>query len=357
LWQLRDNEVKYIYIILLFLFVSVPALAQDFSLSKDKKQENAIEDYVIRPPQKLNYTAICQQNNQLNQAQVKYFLQQELEGRFNAEKYYYLARIYYYGIGSAAKDKAKALAYAKNAADAPSSWRKVANFLLAKMQFKALQEGDEASSRELQNTISMMMQDNIYNANYYAGKLGELKGDYSTAYSHYRLSAPKNEQASLALAHLYFSGKAPNSSSKKTIEMLKQAQAQTLERLNGGDCAALITMADMFLQGKVMKPKILVGLEWLQVALQSGYGMAGVRLGEYYMQGKGVEKDEAMARNFWQQASNIGSKRAMFLLGEDALKRKKIKTAIKWLKQAANLNYAPAKHKLKQIYADNDKLI
>jgi hypothetical protein len=91
LWQLRDNEVKYIYIILLFLFVSVPALAQDFSLSKDKKQENAIEDYVIRPPQKLNYTAICQQNNQLNQAQVKYFLQQELEGRFNAEKYYYLA--------------------------------------------------------------------------------------------------------------------------------------------------------------------------------------------------------------------------------------------------------------------------
>jgi TPR repeat protein len=72
------------------------------------------------------------------------------------------------------------------------------------------------------------------------------------------------------------------------------------------------------------------------------------------MQGKGVEKDEKMARNFWQQAANIGSKRAMWLLGEEALKRNKVKTAIKWLEQAANLNYAPAKHQLQQIYAIED---
>ncbi len=357
--------MKYIYCWLISLIIfSSPASAQDFSLSKDKKSKKPVEakpveDYIIRPPQKLNYAAICQQNNRLNEAQVKYFLQEELEGRFNAEKYYYLARIYYYGLGSAASNKEKALAYARNAADVPSVWRKPANFLLAKMQLKALRAGDEAVKRELQNTISMMMQDDIYNANYYAGKLEELKGDYAGAYSHYRLSSPKNEQASLALAHLYFSGKAPNSSpqnlsSKGAVAMLKQAQAQTLERLNSGDCAALITIADMFLQGEVMKPQAQVGMEWLQVALQSGYGMAGVRLGEYYMQGKGVEKDEKMARNFWQQAANIGSKRAMWLLGEEALKRNKVKTAIKWLEQAANLNYAPAKHQLQQIYAIED---
>ncbi len=345
--------------------------AQSFSLSKDIKQNiktgevkieaekieakkieaKKMEDYVIRPP-KMNYAALCQANNLLNDDKIKYYLSEEEQGRFNAESYFHLAKIYYYGIDSVFQDKSKAMQYAKDAADIPSTWRKKSRDLVGKMQLKALKNGDETMARELQDTISMMRQEDGYNAGYYAGQMAELDEDYAQAFTHYRMSAAKNPHASLAIAALYFQAKLPTATQQKTDDMIKIGQNQLLGELNAGDCNVLMPIADMFLNGEVMKPHAPVGLEWLQVALQSGYSQAGVRLGEYYMS----EGNSAMAINFWQQASDLGSKRAMFLLGDAALEHSKIKAgkqtkkALRFFKQSATLNYMPAILKLIEIY-------
>ncbi len=335
--------MKYIYIILLLFATS--AVAQTFGLVKDKEKAEAVEDYIIRPP-KMNYAALCQENNLLNDDKIKGYLEEEAQGRFNAESYFHLAKIYYYGLGAVFQDKTKAMKYAQDAADIPSTWRKQARNLVGKMQLKALKSGDESMQRELQNTISMMMQEDVYAAGYYAGQMAEMEEDYVQSYAHYRTAAAKNPQASLAIAMLYYGDKLPNGSKQKTSDMVKIAQNQLLEELNGGDCNALMAISDMFLNSEVMKPQLKIGLEWLQVALSSGYGQAGVRLGEHYM----AEKQSELARNSWQQASDLGSKRAMFLLADDALKHNKTKQAIRQFIQSGNLNYLPAISKLMEIY-------
>jgi TPR repeat protein len=340
--------MKYILILISSILFSNIVVAQN---NEKKTPEKAVIN-AIRPP-KLNYSAVCQANDELNAANVAYLLKEEREGRFNPQKYLLLAKIYYYGLGNAAQNKEVAMQYANYAVGTPSVTAKAARRTLAMWRLKALKKGDVSQHKPLQDLVAEMQRDDLYESGYFAGQMAQLQGDYMQAANYYRSVLKKNPRANLALAALYFQEKLKAPNKTKVTELITAAQTLLLNQLNDGDCSALMPMASMFLNGEAMQKVPNVGAEWLQVALKSGYSSAGVRLGFYYHHGEMVDKSEEMARKWWQIAADVGSKRAMFLLARSLVRTKddaNIRQAIMLLNNAAELNYMQARDLLNRIY-------
>ncbi|KNE60015.1 hypothetical protein AMAG_05454 [Allomyces macrogynus ATCC 38327] len=100
---------------------------------------------------------------------------------------------------------------------------------------------------------------------------------------------------------------------------------------------AMCTLADMLLQGVGCDVDADRAKELYQRAyneFQCTDGLVG--LGAMYMEGEGLEKDEAKAIQLWEQAASEGDAEAMFALAQNYLSEENIPKAVPWLEKAGD---------------------
>ncbi|KAJ3363810.1 hypothetical protein GGF32_003473 [Allomyces javanicus] len=100
---------------------------------------------------------------------------------------------------------------------------------------------------------------------------------------------------------------------------------------------AMCTLADMLLQGVGCDADADRAKELYQRAYNEFECTDGlVGLGAMFMEGEGVEKDEAKAIQLWEQAAKEGDAEAMFALAQNYLSEEDMAKAIPWLEKAGD---------------------
>lgn len=116
-----------------------------------------------------------------------------------------------------------------------------------------------------------------------------------------------------------------------------------------GNSIAQFTLAANFIDSRNSANKKL-GLIWLNKAVNNGNTQAITRLGQLYLEGKLVDKDEKKGEELLNQAAAQGFAPAMVALGELALQNNQKEQALKWFTQATNQHNDEAYLDLAHIY-------
>ncbi|WP_010654575.1 SEL1-like repeat protein [Fluoribacter dumoffii] len=139
---------------------------------------------------------------------------------------------------------------------------------------------------------------------------------------------------------------------KYGVGVKRNADAATRYYINAaknGNSIAQFTLAENFIDSRNASNRKL-GLIWLNKSVANGNPQAITRLGELYLEGKLVEKDEKKAEELLKKAAEQGFAPALVGLGELALEQNQKDQALKWFNQAANQHNDEAYLDLAHIY-------
>ncbi|MBA2655685.1 MAG: sel1 repeat family protein [Tatlockia sp.] len=134
---------------------------------------------------------------------------------------------------------------------------------------------------------------------------------------------------------------------------LDTARRYYIEAAKNGNFVAQTTLGNYFLDSRDQNSKKL-GVIWLGKAAEQGDVNAQARLGELYVNGSIVAKDQTKGLHLLMKAAENKSYIAMVALGELAMKQNQASTALDWLTKAVNSANPSTKAELAlaRLYSD-----
>jgi TPR repeat protein len=123
-----------------------------------------------------------------------------------------------------------------------------------------------------------------------------------------------------------------------------------------GDADAQTNLGNMYLKGLGVDKDEKAAVNWYRKAAEKGNAQAMNNLGGSYANGHGVQKDEKAAVSWYRQAADKGDADAMTNLGgmyaDGRGVEKDEKKAVNWYRQAADKGHASAMGNLGEMYDD-----
>ncbi|WP_431323908.1 tetratricopeptide repeat protein [Rhizobium sp. YTU87027] len=163
------------------------------------------------------------------------------------------------------------------------------------------------------------------------------------------LAGAKIPGAAVALSNVYIEGKGDAKDVATGLELLEQASQK-------GDVDALLKLGDLYLDGKYVDSdgEKAIGYYRAVIALHPDDPGANMRMARAYREGRGVERNLAVAAAYLKISSDAGSRMATRDLGlayvwGSGVKREEEK-AVRLLRSAAEHGYAFAWHDLAETY-------
>ena len=185
------------------------------------------------------------------------------------------------------------------------------------------------------------------------GVLLTEEGEYIKAAEHYKKAIIAGElSAMLKLSYLYHEKKLPVSDKEIEI-MIINAQNVALNYIAQGKCSALTIMGIMYNQLNNVPNAKYYSVKWFEKVALLDDITAKLYLANFIIQGIAKENDKKRVVQLWTEAADLGSQRAMFLLGEYhsfSGKKDEMGKAIKWLEKASLRNSKAAAVLLSRIY-------
>lgn len=139
----------------------------------------------------------------------------------------------------------------------------------------------------------------------------------------------------------------------RQVDLEKMDFKTTEKQAKKGDKKAQFYLAKFYAMGIHTKQNHQKAIEWYKKSAKQQYADAMNNLAVYYREGHGVEKNSQKAIELWQKASEQNHLTSMVNLGQHLLysdDKNQQEAGLKWLKQASELNYAPAYAILADIY-------
>ncbi|HIF9142520.1 TPA: AAA family ATPase [Photobacterium damselae] len=215
-----------------------------------------------------------------------------------------------------------------------------AGFGVKKSSTVALMWHTKAARRD--NSESMYALGHIYNRGGWGVNIC-----HSTAFHWWKLAA-KNGHASANfwLGNCYFNGIGVDKSDNKAVEYWEDALIegcldslpQITEVAKNNNIKAIVCLADAYYYGCGVEKDEAIAVEWWSKAAELGDLDSMSKLAECYYYGVGIEKDEAVAIEWWTKAANIGYSKSMHELGDyysNYCAGNCARTAVDWFLKAA----------------------
>ena len=95
----------------------------------------------------------------------------------------------------------------------------------------------------------------------------------------------------------------------------KQVLATCLKEAEGGDPAAQLALADIYIDGEIVPQNYEQALEWYRQAAQQGNAHAMYNVGVFYDKGYGVDVDFEEASKWFRKAADNGFPAALYNIG------------------------------------------
>lgn len=129
-----------------------------------------------------------------------------------------------------------------------------------------------------------------------------------------------------------------------------------LEIAADGDAEAQFRLARLYLEGKGVEADDAAAVKWYRLAAAQGHARAQAGLGFMLHSGRGVEYDMTEAIDWYRKAANQGRASARFNLGKIHLDGEGVDAdageAARWFRMAADQGYPPAWTSLGQLYEE-----
>lgn len=129
-----------------------------------------------------------------------------------------------------------------------------------------------------------------------------------------------------------------------------------LELAKGGNAEAQFRLARLYVEGKGVEPEDAAAVKWYRHAAAQGHARAQASLGFMLHAGRGVEYDVAEAIEWYRKAANRGRASAQFNLGKIHLDGEGVATdageAVRWFRLAASQGYPAALTSLGRLYEE-----
>ena len=123
---------------------------------------------------------------------------------------------------------------------------------------------------------------------------------------------------------------------------------------NAGNPKAEMIVGLKYVDGDGVQVDEAEAAKWLERAAESGEAIAQYRLGTLYARGRGVPADPALALHWYQLAASAGNRKAMHNLAvayaQGSGTPKDFAEAARWFSKAANLGYADSQFNLAVLY-------
>ena len=128
------------------------------------------------------------------------------------------------------------------------------------------------------------------------------------------------------------------------------------EKAEKGEAYPQFSLGNMYLDGRGVTKDEVEGVKWYRKAADQGYAPAQYFLGRMYADGRGVPKDVAEEMKWSRKAAEQGYAPSQNRLGEMYLEgvgaTKDAAEAVKWFRKAANQGYVYAQNTLGEMYAN-----
>lgn len=188
--------------------------------------------------------------------------------------------------------------------------------------------------------------------------------DEIEAYAYYKLASAKDERARVRLEEL------ESSMSEQRLEKARNranelsAMISSIKAAISGDPKAQFNIGLCYQEGRGVEKDKALAVTWYRKAADLGYAEAQNKLGECYNGGLGVETDKEQAVVWWRAAAKQGYADAQNSLGDfysESISSTFLRTverprdilqAISWYQKAAEQDHARAQHSLGICYHD-----
>lgn len=187
----------------------------------------------------------------------------------------------------------------------------------------------------------------------YANGYG-VRRDYARSLEHAKKSAALGfEMANYRLGLLYEDGLSVRKDAKRSTQCYEKSLASMQERATNGEPEAQANLSDLYGRGKTVTQNTQLALDWLQKAVDKGFAMAKVKMGDTYYNGlrdkNGRVLLAANARKafFWYERAAVAGEPsamtdlgAMYLYGYGGWKN--VGLGLQWLEKAMSQQFGRA---------------
>lgn len=186
------------------------------------------------------------------------------------------------------------------------------------------------------------------------GDLYAEEGNYTQAAEYYKKAVIKGDlTATTHLAYLYHDKKIPASDDEINAAIV-QAQNSAMRYLAQGNCHALALLGYMYARMNNIPKAEYYSAKWFEKAALVDEADSKLQLAAIIQRGFVIKSDEAQVLRLWKEAADLGSDRAMFLLGEHKVLSYKtvddLREALAWLEKAAGRRNVKAMELLAGLY-------
>jgi TPR repeat protein len=313
----------------------------------------AVEPLPALLPPQVDYAKVCKLKNRLARDTHNWNNIETQAARISGRDLTEIGKLYLKGSAQQPSNPLLAHKILKAAAAKPGRHRGAALLLLADTYAKGL--GTAQDGVIAKQTLEEALTLSTRGAGFALGSIYESEGEFTKAGNAYAKDAAlKNPAAALSLAVLYKSEKMPEPREGAANEMVALAQNMLLERVAQGDCDALTVLGNIYLRGETVQRDEKTAAKWLQAATQGDNVSAMLTLATLYQRGVGVAHDREKVQQLWERAAALGSSEAMYDLGFSYVfgdyVDQDIPKGIPWLEKAAERYYLEAMHLLFRVY-------
>lgn len=307
---------------------------------------------VILPPQ-VDYAKICKKTLSLTRDKRDWSKWDGKSSPMGGKELAQLGKLYLKGSAEQPANPILAHKMLKLAASKPGKHRGGALLMLGDTYAKGL--GTAQDGVLAKQAFEEAMKISARGAGFALGSIYEKEGEFSKAADAYsRDAANRNPAAALALSVLYKTEKIPAPRENAANEMVILAQNMLLEQLAAGDCDSLTVLGNIYLRGESVQRDEPTAAKWLQAAALSDSTSAIVTLASLYQRGVGVPHDREKVQQLWQQAATLGSPEAMYNLGFSYVfgdyVDQDVAKGVPWLEKAAERYNLDAMFLLHRVY-------
>lgn len=125
---------------------------------------------------------------------------------------------------------------------------------------------------------------------------------------------------------------------------------ELLRKAEAGDAKAQLQIGGAYQEGRGVEKNPALAVEWIQKSADQGYPRGLAALGQCYFLGQGVSRDETKALLYMTQAAEKGYAEAQFNLAAFLTSNKKYTEAFPWMKKSAEQGFPEGQYALGRLY-------
>jgi TPR repeat protein len=305
----------------------------------------------ILPPD-IDYEKVCVKKEAIQKDDFDWTGKTPATSGLSPERLILIANLYYSGSGKTPPDYKRASDIVEYLIDRDMEFKNEALFLKYDMLLKGRYFSQNANMAKA--ILDKLVAANDAEAHSRYGDLYVEEGDYSKAAEHYKKAFIGGEPtAAMALAYLYHDKKVPATDAEITA-MIVQAQDAAMQYLMRGNCHSLTLFGLMYARMDNIPKAEYYSAKWFEKAALLDEVAPKLDLAAIIQRGYVIQYDEKRVLELWREAADLGSDRAMFLLGEHSFLNHKndddLKTAVSWFEKSAERRNVKAMEMLARLY-------